>query len=85
LEFAFHPHEGLQQSQYRLAQPFVPEICGLVLPGVGTPPPPPAPDTPPEPAAPPRADEPAEPEPPPAPGLLPQRPQVKLQKLPLKM
>jgi len=77
LELSVHPHEGLQQSQYRLAQPLVPVICGFVLPEPETPP---LPDIPPVlvvlpvPLAPPLADA------PPAPALpLPHRPQVKLQ------
>jgi hypothetical protein len=93
LELLDHPQEGLQQSQYRLAQPLVPVICALVLPGVVDPPAPvvppravvpvtpPEPMTPPDPLVPPWAVFPPEPAAPPAPPLLPpaQRPQVWLQ------
>lgn len=86
LELLDHPHEGLQQSQYRLAQPLVPVICALVLLGVVDPPAPvvplravvppapvtpPEPMTPPEPLVPPWAVVPPEPAAPPAPPLLP--------------
>jgi hypothetical protein len=86
-----HEHEGLQQSQYRVAKPLLPVMGGLVDPGVVTPPPPllPVPVEPPwlEPVAPPAdgtVDPPAPPrlDVPPAPPLvlLPeQRPQLRLQ------
>jgi hypothetical protein len=87
-----HEHEGLQQSQYRVANPLLPVMGGFVLPGEALPPtlldppalpfdPPALPFAPPllfEPPAPPRAPAPPALAAPPALlGLVPeQRPQL---------